>query len=44
MDLNLDLDIDIELPEVEPESSQTSSGFDAHVEPWDEGETVDIGL
>ena len=44
MDLDLDLDIEIELLKVEPESGGTSSGFDAHVEPWDEGETVDIGL
>lgn len=43
MDLELDLEIELELPPVEPKGD-TSSGFDAHVDPWEDGGTVDIGL
>ena len=47
LDLQLDLEIELELPHVEPKDDDkpsTSSGFDAHVDPWDDGGTVDIGL
>jgi hypothetical protein len=50
LDLELDLVINIDtvdeipdLPDVEPEPS-SGSGFDAHVDPWDDGGTVDVGL
>ena len=44
MDLELDLEIEIELPPVEAPGGSTSSGFDAHVDPWEDGGTVDVGF
>lgn len=43
MDLELELEIEIELPPVKPQS-ESSSGFDAEVDPWEDGGTIDIGL
>jgi hypothetical protein len=50
LDLQLDLVIDVDtvdkipdLPYVDPEPP-SSSGFDAQVDPWDDGGTVDVGL
>ena len=43
MELELELEIEIELPPVVP-SSESSSGFDAHVDPWEDGGTVDVGF
>lgn len=42
LDLDLELIIDIELPDVEP-SSDGGGGFDAHVDEWEDGGTIDIG-
>ena len=43
MELNLDLELEIELPPVKPKD-ESSSGFDAHVDPWEDGGIVDIGF
>ena len=50
LDLQLDLVIDVDtvdkipdLPYVDPEPP-SSSGFDAQVDPWEDGGTVDVGL
>ena len=50
LDLQLDLVINVDtvddipdLPDVDPEPP-SSSGFDAQVDPWDDGGTVDVGL
>lgn len=50
LDLQLDLVISVEtvpdvpdLPDVDPEPS-SKSGFDAQVDPWEDGGTVDVGL
>lgn len=43
IEIEIVIDDPIDLPDVDPKDSEYASGFDAHVDNWDDGGTIDIG-